>query len=45
MDWELIWWVCVGVFAFAFLGAIFIFGKDYTVSDETLRRLRGEKSH
>ena len=45
MDWELIWWICVGIIALVFLGAILIFGKDYTISEETLRRLRDEKKH
>ena len=44
IDGELIFWVVASIFALIFL--IFIFSSDNSkVSEETLRRIRGEKNH
>lgn len=45
MDYELIFWCVAGVAGLVFLALVMLTPKDEPVSQETLRRLRGERTH
>lgn len=45
MDYELIFWCVLGAICLAFMGLAALTPSDEPVSESTLRRLRGERTH